>query len=165
MSKKVSTAVKKIPGLGDIVKDSLTGYVGLVYGTIRHYNGCFQLKIARKLKKGFSDEEFETIDIARLEYQPGGIGLVSGINYDWPYDRIDIGDEVEDIVSGFKGKVSICQINLSGSMDCEVQPAVDKTGNVPYPKRFNINYLKVTKKVPRPEKPLTAEQHETTKFE
>lgn len=64
---------------------------------------------------------------------------------------IELGDEVMDTVSGFKGVAVAITKWLNGCTRISVQPKVDKDGKLPESNCFDEPQLKVTKAVKRPE--------------
>lgn len=56
---------------------------------------------------------------------------------------VELGDEVIDIVSGFKGIASACHNYLNGCNRISVQPPVDNDGRLPEAQSFDEPQLKV----------------------
>lgn len=59
---------------------------------------------------------------------------------------VELGDEVKDKVTGFKGIAVVKSIYLQGCDRFSVQPLVDKDGNIPECQHFDEPQLKVLKK-------------------
>jgi len=59
---------------------------------------------------------------------------------------IELGDEVQDKVTGFKGIAVVRSIYLQGCDRISVQSPVDKEGEIPEPQHFDDPQLKILKK-------------------
>lgn len=63
--------------LGDLVRDKVTGFEGIATSRTQFLNGCFQIGIMKRLKKGekITEETFEgtAIDEQQLERIGNGI--------------------------------------------------------------------------------------------
>lgn len=60
--------------------------------------------------------------------------------------KVELGDEVQDTVTGFKGTVVAITYWLHQCARAAVQPKVDKDGKVPEMLTFDIPSLKILKK-------------------
>jgi|LGOV01.1.fsa_nt_gb hypothetical protein len=67
----------------------------------------------------------------------------------------DLGDEVEDTVSGYRGIVFAKHVFLFGSVTLSVQPQIDRYGVLPDAENFYESQLKVIKKGKQPERENT----------
>lgn len=64
--------------LGDLVKDKVTGYTGIATSKTEFLNGCVQIEITRKLKKG---EVMKPEEIMGMGFDIGQVERVGpGIN-------------------------------------------------------------------------------------
>ena len=61
-------------------------------------------------------------------------------------EKICLGDEVKDTVTGFKGIVTGISTFLHGCRRIAVQPKIDKEGKIPEPNWIDEPQLKVVKK-------------------
>ncbi len=59
---------------------------------------------------------------------------------------VELGDEVQDKVTGFKGIAVVRSIYLQGCDRISVQPLVDKEGKIPESQHFDDPQLKILKK-------------------
>lgn len=59
--------------------------------------------------------------------------------------KIELGQMVEDVVTGFKGRVTGMTIWMSGCDQAIVQPLLDKSGKKPDTEWFDVNRLKILK--------------------
>jgi hypothetical protein len=53
--------------LGDKVKDSVTGYEGIVTGIVSYLTGCDQVLITQKCKKGDNEIKSTWLDMNRVD--------------------------------------------------------------------------------------------------
>lgn len=60
--------------------------------------------------------------------------------------QIGLGDEVEDIITGFRGIATARHIFLHGNTNITVQPVVEAYANLPEAENFVESQLKVVKK-------------------
>ena len=60
--------------------------------------------------------------------------------------KVQLGDEVQDTVSGFKGIAIAAHVYLHGCERISVQPKVDKTGKQPDSNTFDEPQLKILKR-------------------
>lgn len=127
--------------LGDKVKDTVTGYVGIAVGISEYLwkEGAVGLQV--KAKDGKIDEA-EWFDRERVEVVTKKV--VTGIK---PAPGIfQFGDEVKDVVTGFKGILVARAMWLHGCNKAQVQPKM-KRGATKYPdaKFFDESQLKLVK--------------------
>lgn len=105
--------------LGDTVRDVVTGFEGTTVAVAKYMYGCIQYKVQPKCKEG-NYTKAEWLDEPQLEVIQEG-STTKELEFEF-----DFGDEVTDIVTGFKGKV-VCKINyLYDGIRYEVQPECDK---------------------------------------
>ena len=60
--------------------------------------------------------------------------------------EIKLGYDVEDTVTGYKGRVITIDTNLNRATQASVQPPVDKDGKIPDPETFDLCRLKILSK-------------------
>jgi hypothetical protein len=70
--------------------------------------------------------------------------------------KIELGDEVKDKVSGFKGVVIGWIKWIHGCDQLVIQPKVGKDGKLPDSKTFDVLALKVVRKAKKVKKPKVA---------
>jgi hypothetical protein len=119
--------MKKID-LGDIAKDSVTGFQGMVIGRSRYLYNVDRLTLQpRELKDG-KRQESRSFDEPGVEYISG-----SEVKAQVPSsDQFQVGDIVRDRITGFEGVVAVRTRWLSGCFTLSVQPlGLDKDGQ-PY---------------------------------
>jgi hypothetical protein len=134
---------------GTRVRELSSGFEGVVTGYALTENGSFQIGIQPPAKDG---ELPKTIyfDEFTLETITGDNALnLSVPNADLPC-AVNIGDEVEDPITGNKGIVDEIAIFLNGCISAHVQPK-DKGGLLKTPKDFwkDHRLLKMIKPVLR----------------
>ncbi len=61
-------------------------------------------------------------------------------------EKIELGDEVKDIVTGFRGIITAKYIYLNGCIRFSIQPEVDKDGKLPTYETFDEPLLKILEK-------------------
>lgn len=104
--------------LGCIATDLASGLEGTLTSRVEMFNGSVQYGMQPKAAKGASAmPEPYSIDSAQLKYKAKGISDKAGTPQ---RSDIQIGDEVEDIVSGHKGVVLTKTLFLNGCVYFEV---------------------------------------------
>lgn len=132
--------------LGDRVKDSITGFEGIVTGVFHWITGCdtCQVKPQDLLKEGTSIAS-ESFDVTRLEILKKGV-----IKIDIPTPNattsIECGDKVRDKITPFSGIVTGVFKWLTGSATCQVQPQELKDNKSLEAEVFDAVRLDVLKK-------------------
>lgn len=87
--------------LGNLVKDKLTGFHGTASSRHAHLSGMVQFGVSPQQKKGALDlPEAHTFDECILVVEK--IGIAKSLPVAEPV-TIKLGEEIEDIVSGFRG--------------------------------------------------------------
>lgn len=158
-----------IIGLGNIVRDSVTGFKGCIFVRACHLNGCLQYHVVKRYKNNdpkimSGEASVGSFDVARLEYVSKGSGLLGNAeDYIWPVDGPNLGDEVENFVTGVKGQVIVTYVYITGEKTCCIQPKCNSNGDLPDAQELNTKYLAVIKKAKKVkaavnvETPVTAE--------
>lgn len=107
--------------LGSTVTDVTTGFTGTATSRNEMFNGNVQYAVTPKSKDGLTMSEPYAIDVAQLKVKAKG---VSNIAVDPQPHDFKIGQEVECILSGFKGCISGITTFLNGCVYVEiVKPA------------------------------------------
>lgn len=108
--------------LGDEVKDNITGYQGIVVGLCEYVWQKESVGIQAKMNK-----EGDVNDVHWMDYNR--IKIIKKNRFNSPHvfpKIINLGDEVEDIISGFKGIAVERAIWLWGCNRICIQPKVKK---------------------------------------
>ena len=69
-----------------------------------------------------------------------------------PNETVELGDQVEDVISGFKGTVLARTVWINGCARITIQPKVGKDGTLPDDKCFDEVQLKIVKRANTPVK-------------
>lgn len=136
--------------LGNIVRDAVTGYTGTATGKVEMMGGNVQFAVQPKMKGDDPAEEYPTgmnLDFHTLDVIEEGIAArtTKAIPI-----TVQLGDEVEDTVTGIKGVATARHTFINGCIYYNVQSKsqADKqsglTGVTP-PEFFNQARLKVIK--------------------
>lgn len=128
--------------LGDIIRDTVSGMEGVYASyTIRiSGNNRVDIQPVSKDKEKFADGG--NVDMENCVYVKDGPGVVMPPH---SYD-IKMGEEVEDVTSGFKGTVVGITTFMNGCVYAEVQGKVDKDGKRPDAILLSTRILKSTGK-------------------
>lgn len=112
-----------------IAKDTISGFQGVIIARNAHLFGCAQYGLApQELSADGTPRTTEYFDEARIEIVDETNAVYSEDIYNEIF-AIPLGSEVEDKVSGFKGKVLIVIENLHNCSQYYIEPTVDKDGN------------------------------------
>src|SRR5579872_1541391 len=108
--------------IGDIAKDDLTGFSGLVIGRTHWLSNCDRLTIQpRELDKDGQPQKTNSFDIAHCELVSKG--AVDAPKHPWDQkEEIALGDTVRDEITGFEGVVIARTHWLTASDVLLVQP-------------------------------------------
>lgn len=132
--------------IGDLVRDKVTKFEGIATGTYDFMWGCRRISIQpRTLKDDGSVKDDHVFDEPQVEILEKGTVDVVPLN---PDDlHLKLGDEVQDVVTTFKGVVVAIFTLINGSRTVAVQPqGLTKDNGVAESKNFNADQLTVTKK-------------------
>lgn len=111
-----------------VAKDSISGFEGVIIARNAHLFGCAQYGLAPKeLSSDGSPRATEYFDEARIIIVDEANAVYGEDNYDKIF-AIPLGTEVEDKVSGFKGKVLMIVEYLHNCSHYFIEPPVDKDG-------------------------------------
>lgn len=128
---------------GDEVVCEVTGFQGIVTGHSLFLQGVDRYTVTPPLDKDGKPRDAYEIDVTNLKVvtkrkvQPHPQVKVNDLN---------LGDEVEDTVTGFKGIITCESLALNGCTRVLVQPKVDEKGKLRDGKGFDIGRLKAIKK-------------------
>lgn len=137
--------------LGEYVRDALTGYEGIAASKVEMMGGnvqiCVQPQVADEEKGKYPDAmnlDHHTLDVLNA-------GISSRVTEPIPV-TVQLGDKVEDIVTGLTGIATVRYTYMNGCIYYGVQPKMmeDKqTGikGIPDPHHLNQARLKVVQQV------------------
>ena len=140
------------PTLGNVVRDMITGYQGIAASRTEMLGGNVQYAVQPRVPDGKPNEfpEGMNLDAQTLEFVEEGLAnhVVAP-----PRNTVELGEEVEDIVTGLKGRAVNRVIFINGCVYYNIQPEKEtdkKTGlTVIPPREFLIqSRLKPVKPVP-----------------
>jgi len=136
--------------LGDVAKDTLTGFTGTVIARTRWLSNCDRLTVQPKEIKDGKPIQAHSFDLPNLEFvKKGKISVLPVVR---PADPVELGDVVEDKLTGVKGTAIGHTVWLNGCSRVTVQPAELKDGIPVEASTLDEKDLKVTKRA----KPLPA---------
>jgi len=111
-----------------IAKDVISGFEGVIIARSAHLFGCAQYGLApQELSSDGSPRKTEYFDEARIEIVDDSNAAHGSDEYSEIF-TIPLGTEVEDKVSGFKGKVLMVVEYLHNCSHYFVEPPVDSDG-------------------------------------
>lgn len=111
--------------IGDIAKDTITGFQGTITGYTEHMTGCHQMGLLPPALNG-SWVEGATFDVDRLEIiLPATVGKERKLT-----KKFQFNDEVADKVSAFKGRVIAYTWFFAGDDEVYVQPPCKTDGSM-----------------------------------
>lgn len=111
-----------------IAKDTVSGFEGVIITRSAHLFGCAQYGLApQELGSDGSPKKTEHFDEARIEILDE-TKVIHGDNEYKDIFLISLGTEVEDKVSGYKGKILMALENLHNCNQYYVEATVDKNG-------------------------------------
>ncbi len=131
--------------LGNIVRDSATGFEGIANIKVEMIDGSTQYALQPRVKVDDKGEgemkmpEGYLIDVQLLEYVGEG---VAGKLKPHPQTPFILGEEVKDTVTGFKGIVIDRVFHLNGCVHLTVVPQVGKDGAAARGSNFDWKRLK-----------------------
>lgn len=111
-----------------IAKDTISGFQGMIIARNAHLFGCDQYGLApQELAADGTPRQTEFFDESRIEILDETNAVYGEDNYDEIFP-IPLGKEVEDKVSGFKGKALMIVEYLHNCSQYYIEPPVDKDG-------------------------------------
>lgn len=113
-------------GLGDIAKDTITGYEGVVIAYATYLSNCPRWTLrARETKDGLPIKA-QSFDAPRVEFV--GKSEIVVLPPARPRVQVGLGDKVRDLISGVKGIAITHIIYTDGCSHVAVQPQELKDG-------------------------------------
>lgn len=112
--------------LGDIAKDTITGFEGTVIARTRYMNNCDRLILQPKGVKDGKAIETRSFDEPNLAFVAKG--QITALAHKRPAEPVDIGDRVKCKITGVEGIVFSHSLWLNGCSTISVQPQVLKDG-------------------------------------
>lgn len=133
--------------MNTIAKDTISGFKGVIIARNAHLFGCAQYGLApQELASDGSPRKTEYFDESRIEILDD-TNVIDGEENEYKkIFLIPLGNEVEDKVSGFKGKVLAILENLNNCNQYWVEPPVDKDGKPREGQWFDEGRLIITGK-------------------
>lgn len=131
---------------GDLVRDKITGFEGIATGYTDFFYGCRRIMVQpRVLKKDGDTAKSHSFDEPQLEILDRGLIQARPSFSDNP---VEMGDEVEDLVTGFKGIVVVIATFAFSCRRIGVQPQkLKKDGDgIAEDQFFDEGGLKITKR-------------------
>lgn len=111
-----------------IAKDTISGFQGVIISRTAHLFGCSQYGLApQELSSDGIPRPTEFFDESRIEIVDETNAVYGEDNHSEIFS-ISLGSEVEDKVSGFKGKVLVIVEYLHNCSQYYIEPPVDKDG-------------------------------------
>lgn len=135
--------------LGREVVDLVTGLKGIVTSWHENLGGIEQAGVTGEAT-GDKPGEIQCYDIVQLDVVAGG-RVVPKV--DAPKDRpFNLGDEVREVITGFKGKIIEFTTFLNGCCYAVIQPPVDPSKPGKWPERVQLAFprIELVKKVEAP---------------
>lgn len=130
--------------LGKTVQDVTTGYTGICITIVQKVSGNYQIGIQPKCADGGTFPECMWIDTQIIDIVDDG--LVDRVTPITKLCDINIGDEVEDVISGYTGIVFEKSIHFNGcEMICVARRMKKKDTTITY-EWFSSKRIKVTTK-------------------
>lgn len=126
--------------LGSEVKDLVTGFQGIAVARTQFLNGCYRISVQPPMSKEGKVPENETFDEPQLKLVKEG-KVTEVVSHTSP--EYDLGDEVIDTVTNFKGIAVARTTWLNGTTRTAIQPKMQKDGKVPEPLSANEAGVKV----------------------
>lgn len=137
--------------LNMVAKDIVSGFQGVIIARSAHLFGCAQYGLApQELSSDGSPRKTEYFDESRIEVIDDTNALRGNDEYSNIF-AIPLGKEVEDKVSGFKGKVLVVIENQHNCNHYYVEPSVDKDGKPRDGSWYDEGRLEVVGKGIKPE--------------
>jgi hypothetical protein len=128
--------------LGKEVRDKVTGFKGTAIAEVEYLFGCNQFGVSPKMNEAGEVKDAEFFDVGRLEVIGEGVYTEDGTP-EWG-DVIKLGNEAEDIVTGFKGTVIGRARYFFGEIRIGIAPKVSENGEIKGHEYFNAKRVKVT---------------------
>jgi hypothetical protein len=146
-------------GLGDSVKDVISGFTGIVTEREQHMHGCDRLVVSpTSITPEGALKESYVFDAQRLEVIAKGV--IACLPVSEADSRFTLGAEAQDEVTGFKGIVSVISTTIYGLVAISIDPGKLSKDQVPESSQvFHATRVKLVEAKPVP----IAEGHKTTR--
>lgn len=137
--------------LGDIARDDLTGFEGLVVGRTRWLSNCDRLALQpRALDKDGQPQKTNSFDITHCRLVTKGAVVPS--SHDWERkEHIALGDTCKDEITGFEGVVTARTSWFASADSLVLQPkGLNKDGQPHATNAFEMSRLSLVSKLQPP---------------
>ena len=136
--------------IGDLAKDELTGFEGVVIGRTFWLTNCDRLTLQpRTLTKDGEPQKPVSFDIMHCKRLKKSVVPVVEKLWDTK-SEIALGDTARDSITGFEGTVIARTIWIASADNILIQPAGLKDSQPHEPKWFNPTHLTLVKKLNPP---------------
>lgn len=136
--------------LGDVAKDQLTGFEGLVIGRTRYLSNCDRITLQPRTLKDGKPHETHSFDITHCDLVETGVFTVSA----HPWNRredICLGDTAKDTITGFQGVVTARTSWIDACDHLSLLPTtLDKDGQPQKSYSFDSTRLELVSKLQPP---------------
>lgn len=140
--------------LGDIAKDDLTGFEGVVIQRTFWLSNCDRLTLQPKELKDGKPQDPVSFDITHCQLITKGAHPRADLSAKDQRDDLLLGDTIRDTITGFEGIV-VGRAKLLGNGDriCIQPPSLDKDGQPQKQKWFDASHCELVKKLEPPAPP------------
>jgi len=128
--------------LGDVAKDGITGYQGIIIAVTYWMHGCIRYGLQAPMKKDGKIPDVYTIDEPQVQIVKSSKKTVKSLPL-----NINLGDTAKDEITGAKGIIEAYSIQISGETHVALQDKQKKDGDVPKLQWFNQSRIKIVKSV------------------
>jgi hypothetical protein len=142
---------KKAALPGDLAKDVVTGFEGIITGRSAWLHGCDRLNITpMKLGSDGTPIKEQSFDEDRIEIVKKAKAKATAPDTD-RLKRLSLGAEAKDIVTGYKGIIAGVMITFGGAIHVFLEPEKTKKDGETYEmEAFYDTRIEVIKKKPIP---------------
>jgi len=130
--------------LGDVVKERITGFEGVVESIAIWNHGCIRAGIRKRSlgKDGIplKPEWFDILDLKKIKNRK----IIKAV----PVGKINakLGDMATDNITGFKGEIVCIETNIYGEILIEIQPTRMIDGKPIQIREFHLSQLTIEEK-------------------
>lgn len=137
--------------IGDVAKDELTGFEGLVIGRSRYLSNCDRLTLQpRSLDKDGKPQATNSFDITHCALVQAGAVPVPDKSWD-RRENIALGDTAKDAITGFQGVVTARTSWIDANDHLSLQPTtLDNDGQPQKPNGFDATRCDLVSKLQPP---------------
>ncbi len=131
--------------LGDKVKDTITGLQGTITSYTFHLSGCHYCEIELPPENGdiktlyYPEERYELVEASENGRAP-----------DISECHVQLGNEVKDVLTGYKGHATLILAPLYGYLRIAIDPGIGKDGKLIDALFFDECRVEVIKAKPAP---------------